>query len=137
VLALAAHDGQILREHFTDPRWPADPEIAALKQKVDLRGSTVIDAGFPAKKGAIVTVTTSAGEFTESFDAPPGSPSHPLSPAELKGKFLDLAADVLTDEAVSRLWELLERFETLQSTAEFFEIIAGQARWRRAGLEAS
>jgi 2-methylcitrate dehydratase PrpD len=131
VLALAAHEGHILREHFTDPSWPANPEIAALKQKVDLRGSAVIDAGFPAKKGAIVAITTSAGEFTESFDAPPGSPSHPLSPAELRGKFLDLATDVLSDDAAARLWELLERFETVESTAEFFEIIAGQAPWRR------
>jgi hypothetical protein len=76
-------------------------------------------------------VTTARGVFRRDFDAPPGSPWYPLSPAELKGKFTELACDVLTEAAAQRLWELLEGFESVPDTREFFEIIAAQGDNRR------
>jgi 2-methylcitrate dehydratase PrpD len=136
VLALAAHEGRIRREYFTDPRWTEDPRIAMTREKVMVRPSPDIDRTFPAKKGAVVTVTTGRGTFRQSFDAPPGSPWHPLSPAELKGKFTELAGDVLTEAAAERLWELLEGFESVPDTREFFEMIAAQGRIRRLGAQA-
>lgn len=132
VLALAAHEGRIQRRYFTDPQWTQDPLIATTRAKVRVRANADIDRTFPAKKGAIVTVTTARGTFRQSLDAPPGSPWHPLSPAELNDKFTELACDVLTETAAQRLWELLGGFEDLTDTREFFEIIAGQGRSRRA-----
>lgn len=131
VLALAAHEGRIQRRFFTDPQWTQDPHIAATRARVVVHSNADIDRTFPAKKGAIVTVTTTRGTFRQSLDSPPGSPWHPLSPAELNGKFTELARDVLTEVAAQRLWELLEGFESLTDTREFFEIIAAQGRSRR------
>jgi 2-methylcitrate dehydratase PrpD len=131
VLALAIHEGGIERRHFTDPRWTQDPDIAATQSKVVVRGNADIDRTFPEKKGAIVTVTTGRGTFRESYDAPPGSPWHPLSATELKGKFTELACDVLTADAAERLWQLLDAFETVDDTAEYFDVVAAQGRWRR------
>ena len=131
VLALAAHEGRIQRRFFTDPQWTQDPHIAATRATVVVHSNADIDRTFPAKKGAIVTVTTTRGTFRQSLDSPPGSPWHPLSPAELNGKFTELARDVLTEAAAQRLWELLEGFESLTDTREFFEIIAAQGRSRR------
>jgi 2-methylcitrate dehydratase PrpD len=134
VLALAAHEGSIERRFFTDPRWTEDPRIAMTSAKVVVRSNADIDRTFPAKKGAIVTVTTARGAFRRDFDAPPGSPWHPLSPAELKSKFTELAGDVLTEGAAQRLWELLDGFESVPDTREFFEIIAAQGGNRRPGV---
>jgi 2-methylcitrate dehydratase PrpD len=131
VLALALHEGQILRTHFTDSAWTQNPDVWATKAKVTVRESAEISANFPAKKGAVVTVTTARGTFSHAFDAPPGSPWHPLSATELKGKFMELTSDVLTGEASLRLWELLEHFETVTDTSEFFDIIAAQGSRRR------
>jgi 2-methylcitrate dehydratase PrpD len=134
VLALAAHEGSIERRFFTDPRWTEDPRIAMTSAKVVVRSNADIDRTFPAKKGAIVTVTTARGTFRRDLDAPPGSPWHPLSPAELKGKFTELACDVLTEAAARRLWELLDGFESVPDTREFFEIIAAQGGNRRPDI---
>lgn len=134
VLAVAAHEGRIERRFFTEPRWTDDLRIAMTKAKVVVRGNADIDRTFPAKKGAIVTVTTARGAFRQSFDAPPGSPWHPLSPAELNGKFTELACDVLTEAAAQRLWQLLAGFERAPDTGEFFGIIAAQGVNRRHGV---
>jgi 2-methylcitrate dehydratase PrpD len=134
VLALGAHEGRIERRFFTDPRWTEDPGIAATRAKVVVHSNADIDRTFPAKKGAIVTVTTARDVFSQSFDSPPGSPLHPLSPTELHGKFTELACDVLTEAAAQRLWQLLDGFESVPDTGEFFEIIAAQGGDRRPGV---
>ena len=124
VLALGAHVGLIKREHFT-PRWTEDADIWRLKERVTVRDSDELSARFPAMKGAIVTVKAKGETFVHSYPTPPGSPSIPLSGSEIKGKFVGLATEVLSDEVAEELWSLLEGFEKISDTDRFFEILAG------------
>ena len=124
VLALGAHVGLIKREHFT-PRWTEDADIRRLKERVTVRDNDELSARFPAMKGAIVTVKAKGETFVHSFQTPPGSPLRPLSVSEIRGKFVGLATEVLSDEVAEELWSLLEGFEKVSDTNRFFEILAG------------
>lgn len=103
VVALAAHQGRVTLEHFTE-EWTTRPDIRELASRVTVRPSEDLDANFPEQKGAIVTVSTAAGEFVQRVDAPRGSPGHPLSEGELHEKFRYLAAAVLDAESAATLW---------------------------------
>lgn len=106
VLALTAHERFIGPEHFT-PLWTENVEVTDLASRVTARPSEHLQARFPAKKGAIVTVETTSGTYEREVEAPRGSPGSPLTDRELQDKFLHLAGAVLDSAAASSLWQLV------------------------------
>lgn len=107
VLALAAHERHIDLDHFT-PAWTENRAIQELASKVTLRGSDELQARFPARKGAVVTVRRIEGAASSlRVDAPRGSPYEPLTADELHEKFSRLAAAVLDASAAEHLWSTL------------------------------
>jgi 2-methylcitrate dehydratase PrpD len=103
VVALAAHEGRVTLEHFTEA-WTTNPDVQRLAARVTVAANAELDAAFPEHKGAIVTVSTPTGEYVQKVDAPRGSPGHPLTEGELHHKFRHLAAAVLDDETSEALW---------------------------------
>ena len=108
VLALAAHEGWVGREHFSS-RWTEHAEIGGLADRVGVLGSDTLQENFPEFKSAIVAVTARGSLHVLERDAPRGSPAHPLTGEEVSDKFEHLAGEVLAPDAVAELWrELLE-----------------------------
>lgn len=126
VLALAAHERWVGPDHF-GPEWTTNPDISALKERVTLRGSDRLDPPFPAKKGAIVRVTTALGDFQRELDAPVGNPSTPLTDEALRNKFEGLASTVLPSVDAAALWDLLSKVESLTDTEALFDVIGAAA----------
>ena len=126
VLALAAHERWVGPDHFT-PEWTTNPEIAALKERVTLRGSDRLQTKFPAKKGATVRVSTTLGVFEREVEAPAGNPSAPLTAEALRSKFDGLATAVLSRESSDALWQLLSKVESLPDTAAIFALLGGMS----------
>jgi 2-methylcitrate dehydratase PrpD len=127
VLALAAHERWVGPDHFTE-EWTTNPDISALKERVMLRGSDRLDIPFPAKKGAIVRVSSSLGEFERELEAPVGNPSAPLTDEALRNKFDGLASTVLSSGDSAALWDLLAKVESLNDTGALFDAIGSAAR---------
>jgi 2-methylcitrate dehydratase PrpD len=125
VLALAAHEGSVRPEHFSD-EWTGNAEIRELATRVHVRGSEVLQARFPEKKGGIVAMRTSRGLVTKECQMPVGNPEIPLSEAELRDKFVWLAGDVLGPAAVESLWNLLRDVDTGRSMSRLFELIGAR-----------
>ena len=114
VLAVAAREGRIGREHF-GAGWTGNPEILGLAARVRLSGSDELQTRFPGSQGAIVTITTASGTHTLQRDIPAGSPDQPLSDAELRTKFDGLVGPVLAAQARADLWKALSSLERQQT----------------------
>jgi len=98
-----------------------DPATRALMSRLELCVDPELDAAFPGRRAARVTMTTRDGRV-ETFLQPTrkGDPDLPLSDAELDEKFLELVSPVLGEAraraCLRRLWEL----ETLPEVGSLF-----------------
>jgi 2-methylcitrate dehydratase PrpD len=114
VLAVAAREGRIGREHF-GAGWTGNAEILELAARVRLSGSDELQTRFPASQGAIVSIRTATGEHTLQRNIPVGSPDQPLSDAELRSKFDGLVGPVLAAQPRADLWTALSSLERIDS----------------------
>lgn len=69
-----------------------DPGIKALTKKVEVKADDELSAIFPDKQSAVVTITTSDGEYSERVDFPKGEPENPLSETEFYDRYKALMA---------------------------------------------
>jgi 2-methylcitrate dehydratase PrpD len=106
VLALAAHEGWVGRQHF-GREWTEHAGVRALADRVSVLGSDSLQRNFPEFKSAIVAVTARGSLHVAERDAPRGSPAHPLADEEVRDKFEHLADEVLGPDAVAQLWQVL------------------------------
>jgi 2-methylcitrate dehydratase PrpD len=106
VAAVAARDGFVGPEHFTD-EYTTDEDLLDLSRKVSVRGNDDLQSRYSALKGAVVEIVTGVETFAGERNAPAGSPTYPLTEAELEAKFRRLASAVLDHESAARLWSTL------------------------------
>ena len=113
-LARALVSGQVLIEHFEDGSYD-EPEVRQVLARV-------VSSAWPDRPmdlsehfGADVAVTLTDGRvLTKSVPRPLGrGPSIPLSPALLRGKFMDCAGRVLSADAANNLHDMLDTLETV------------------------
>ena len=91
-----------------------DPVISALRQRVHMSEDPAMTAVAPRLRPARVTMTLKDGRTaTESRDSHRGDFSEPYTDAELRGKFRELAALVLTKDGITRVETGLDAFENL------------------------
>ena len=110
VLAHAAHYGSVRIEAFEAERM-ADPAIRAMLGQINLGIDPAVDAEFPARRAAHVSVTTKDGrQLTHYQPTRKGDPDLPLSDDELDAKFIELTSPVLgselTNSLLQNLWQL-------------------------------
>ncbi len=110
VVATALTHGSVRLAAF-EPERMNDPETRGLMTKIDAGIDPVLDAAFPAQRGARVAIETNDGRREEYLQANrKGDPELPLSDTELEDKYLELAAPVLGDARaralVAKLWSL-------------------------------
>ena len=110
VLAHAAHYGSVRIEAFEAERM-ADPAIRAMLGQINLSIDPAVDAEFPARRAAHVSVTTKDGrQLTHYQPTRKGDTDLPLSDDELDAKFIELTnpvlGSVLTNSLLQKLWQL-------------------------------
>lgn len=109
LVATAITHGSVRLDAFTEPRL-TDPETSALAQKVEVILDKDIDAEFPHKRMARITLETNDGRVFVHFQPTrKGDPELPLSDADISAKFRELAGPVMGDVAEDLLaacWSL-------------------------------
>ena len=112
VVATALLYGSVRLAAFTSQRLK-DPKIRELMARIELSVDPELDAAFPGKRAARITLETYDGQKSDFFQPTrKGDPEHPLSDTELSDKFLELVQPVLGD---SKAQSLLQRLWTLES----------------------
>jgi len=118
-----------------DPRDPArfadeavtDPAMRALAAKVEVAIDPAVEAVYPGKFGASVTLTRADGSTAERTVLEcRGTPADPCSRAELTDKFRLLAGAHLPADAVSALAEQIARTTDLSSARELTRLLRRQ-----------
>ena len=106
VIAIAVEEGSVAPVHFSE-EWRSRGQIWDLAGRIHLQGNDDLDAAFPDKQGAIVTITAGGRSATKRADEPRGGPAQPLGRDELRDKFLQLAGPVLGERAAGEAWSRL------------------------------
>ncbi|QBI20499.1 MmgE/PrpD family protein [Egibacter rhizosphaerae] len=107
----SALEGGSVRLRAFEPDRLTDERIARLTDRIRLRTDADLDAAFPGRRGARVTITTTDGrqEMVERTSRR-GDPESPLTDVELGDKFLELTEPVIGADAartaLATLWEV-------------------------------
>jgi 2-methylcitrate dehydratase PrpD len=97
----------------------ADPAIAALRHKVHIAEEPAMTALVPKLRPARVTVTLADGRSaTSARDSHRGDFSDPFGEDELRAKFRELAATVLTEDGAAAVEQAVDRIEDWPNIAE-------------------
>jgi 2-methylcitrate dehydratase PrpD len=94
-----------------EPARLNDPATRALMKRITKALDPEVDAGFPGRRAARVTITLRDGRvLTHLQPDRKGDPELPLSDADLEGKLIELAAPVIGDTdaraLLKRIWAL-------------------------------
>jgi 2-methylcitrate dehydratase PrpD len=106
-----------------------DPVIAALRHRVHLEEDPAMTAVAPLLRPARVTVTLSDGrQATHSTESHRGDFNQPFAESEIRDKFRELAATVLTPEGVADVERAVDRCEHWTSVGELTELLRRSGR---------
>ncbi len=119
--------------HEPGPGWYSDDklksaEIAALSAKITVHLDPQLDHVYhrEGEQAARVEVITIRDEtFSAQVRIPRGDPRNPLSPAELKAKFIHQANCVLSRKAVDQAVDLIENLEQLDDISTLMATLKG------------
>ncbi len=126
-LARAINDRKVIIEHFEGDTYK-DAAVQALLPRIHAAAYTT--AQFPAENhfGAEVKVTLTNGTVhTRKVDQPFGRTSrNPLPPELLKEKFVNCSLRSLPEATVHRIYDSIQRIESLGDTRELIALTATQ-----------
>jgi 2-methylcitrate dehydratase PrpD len=107
----------------------ADPRIAALRRQVHIAEDPTMSAVAPRLRPARVTVTLTDGRAsTQSRDSHRGDFNEPFAETEIRAKFRELAAVVLTPEGAVEVEHAIDRAEEWPSIAELTRLLRRHGR---------
>jgi 2-methylcitrate dehydratase PrpD len=117
-VASALIDGPVRLRAFTPDRLH-DPVVRALAAKVRLHVDPTMDAAFPGRRAARVTVVSSIGGQVRAVERSTrkGDPDDPLTDAELAAKFAEYATPTLGPDATAALAGALWQLPTAATVA--------------------
>ncbi len=110
MVATALVHGSVRLSAFESDRLN-DPHTRALMQRIDKALDPDVEAAFPGRRGARVTITLRDGRQLNLLQPDrKGDPELPLSDADLEGKLMELATPVIGENAaralLARIWQL-------------------------------
>lgn len=107
-------------EQFTTQNLK-DGSIRELMKRITMETSPEMDKDYPAKRGAIATVTTKGGEtFSHALDIARGEPEIPLTRDEIEGKFKQLTAGLLPESQAEQMIQFVHTVEERKGLADLF-----------------
>lgn len=102
-----------------------DPAIAAVRARVSMHEDAAMSARVPADKPAQVVVSLKDGRrHAHAVSSHQGDFHEPYTDTQLRDKFRDLAADVLTREGVAQMENAIDGCEQLYSVGEIAAIVS-------------
>lgn len=111
IIATALIEGKVWREQFSMEKIE-DDRIKALAEKVNVVVDEELDSLYDEKWPSIIEIYLKDGKhFKYRQDIPKGEPEFPISNQELKGKFIDLATDSISEKDALTLWEIIINLE--------------------------
>ena len=127
VVATALAHGSVRLAAFDAARL-ADPVTRDLMRRIDLRVDPAIDADFPGRRAALVTIDTKDGRHSQILQTTRrGDPDLPLIDQELEEKYLELAVPVIGTAKATALLRHLWHLETKPSTVMNEDFAPGRA----------
>jgi len=110
MVASALVHGSVRLSAF-EPQRLHDPATRSLMARITKALDPEVDAGFPARRAARVTIALRDGRrFTHWQSDRKGDPELPLTDADLEGKLIELASPVIGEPAaralLARIWAL-------------------------------
>lgn len=106
--AIALLEGTARQRQFTDENVRR-PDVIALRDRIH----TTADHGLTPTEAIARVWLRDGRELVEHVTAATGTPENPISDAELREKYTDVAEPVLGGYAAARLADLVDRLETL------------------------
>ncbi len=102
-----------------------DPAIAAMRARVSMHEDPAMSARVPADKPAQVTLTLKDGRrHTHAVNSHNGDFRAPYTDVQLRDKFRDLAADVLTNDGIAQMETAIAHCEDLQLVGDLAAIVS-------------
>lgn len=102
-----------------------DPALLELASRVEVSADPELEALYNEKWASIVEVTLKDGRVLSARrDLPKGEPEHPLSDAELKDKFLSLAADCVSADRAEAIWAAIFTLEEAADVSTLTSLLA-------------
>lgn len=93
-----------------------DVKIVDLAKRISVIEDAEANQEFPKKNGCVVTINTKLGNaFVLRIKDPKGSPENLLTPSDIKEKYFKNARPIVGQEHAQKLYDRLQRFESLQS----------------------
>ncbi len=95
-----------------------------LASRVEVLADAELDALYNEKWPSIVEVKLKDGRvLTARRDLPKGEPEHPLADAELREKFLSLAAECVSMERAQAIWEAIFKLDETAEVAVLTDLL--------------
>ena len=127
ILARALIDGKLGLETFTDEAI-RDSEVHRLAEKIHMEVDPDVDVKREGDNPCKVVIRSKDGRtFSRRVDYPKGSPQAPLTPQELRKKFVECARRALSEKVVGQVLEYLDRLERLENLNPLCQLLMGEA----------
>lgn len=125
ILARALVHGKLALEHFTDEAV-RDASIRRLGEKISMENDPELEDTAEGRRPSRVTIRLKDGRtWSRRVDYPKGGRQVPLTPEEIRRKFVECAGRTIGREAVDGVLDYLERLETLADLAPLCKLLMG------------
>ncbi len=129
-VARALMHGDVTFQHFEEDAY-RDPEVLKLLERIEARPHAHKPQGmYEHFQGEVIVTTTDGKRYSARVDQPLRGPRNPVPPDRLEPKFRDCAARALKPDAIGRVYELIQSFETLADVRELMNVMAESAKPR-------
>lgn len=136
-VARALMHGAVTFEHFEGEAY-RDPQARALLQRIEARPHAHEPKGMAEHFQADMIVTTTDGKrYTTHVEQPLRGPQNLTPPDRLESKFRDCAAKALQPGAISRIYDMLQAFETLSDVRQASKLMAAAVKGQVAARAAA
>lgn len=125
LLSRAIIDGRVSLDHFTDAAV-RDPNVLKLAERIQMNLDANLKAIDAGGRPCRVTLRLKDGQtLTREVQHAKGGPEVPMTPGEIKGKFIECARLAINDVAALRALESIERLDTLDNIRPLCQLLAG------------
>lgn len=125
LLARALIDGKVSLDAFTEAAV-RDANVLKLAEKVEMRPDPTLKPSADGSRPCRVSIRLANGQthFREAKYAK-GSPEIPMTPDEVRTKFMDCSGRAISDEAATQVMRYVEQLETLEDITPLCRLLKG------------
>lgn len=136
-VARALMHGDVTFEHFEGDAY-RDPEVRKILARIETRPHAHQPKGmYEHFQGEVIVTTTGGKRYSARVDQPLRGPRNPAPPDRLEPKFKDCAARALKPNAIGRVYDLLQSFETLTDVRQLTNVMAESVKTRSVARAAA